>query len=177
MLELLAGVLVSLAAIAVVLEPLFGPASVIATDDHDLDVVELEESESPKIQALLTLREIEFDRETGKLSDEDYRVLKAKYSAIAVAAIRDEQQDSTGDAEALEEEAERIIQEVSKQSSSVCPSCGPRPEYDAVFCSSCGRPLRRSGATACSECGSGLPADAKYCASCGATVTAPALPG
>jgi hypothetical protein len=22
-----------------------------------------------------------------------------------------------------------------------CPSCGPRPESDAAFCSSCGRPL------------------------------------
>lgn len=26
-----------------------------------------------------------------------------------------------------------------------CPSCGPRPEADARFCSNCGRPISRAG--------------------------------
>jgi len=133
--------------------------------------------EEPRLQPGLFFltQEIEFDRETGKLSDADYRELKAKYSAVAVAAIREEEQESSGDAEALDDEAERIVQEASKRSSVVCTSCGPRPEHDAVFCSSCGRPLKYSGAAACPECGSGLPADAKYCAACGATVAAPVV--
>ena len=36
--------------------------------------------ETPKGVALAALKEIEFDRETGKLSDEDYAFLKGKYT-------------------------------------------------------------------------------------------------
>ena len=46
---------------------------------------------SPQAVALRALKEIEFDRATGKLSDSDYEQLKAKYTAEAVAAMRGEQ--------------------------------------------------------------------------------------
>ena len=36
---------------------------------------------------MAALREIEFDRETGKLSDDDYASLKAKYTGEALAAL------------------------------------------------------------------------------------------
>ena len=55
--------------------------------DADIDFTDIEESESPKIQALLALKEIEFDRETGKLSDEDYADMKATYQRAALTAI------------------------------------------------------------------------------------------
>ena len=63
--------------------------------------------------AIDALREIEFDRATGKLSDSDYDSLKATYTQRAVGAMRAE-------------------------GSSFCPRCGPRPEKDARFCSNCG---------------------------------------
>ena len=50
----------------------------------------LDPEETPKGIALAALKEIEFDRETGKLSDTDYEFLKAKYTAEAVEALRDE---------------------------------------------------------------------------------------
>ena len=43
--------------------------------------------------ALLALKEIEFDRETGKLSDEDYEMLKERYSAEALDALAEEAPD------------------------------------------------------------------------------------
>src|ERR1051326_5344418 len=46
--------------------------------------------------ALLSLKEIEFDRATGKLSDADYEALKARYSAEALAALAEEQLGSNG---------------------------------------------------------------------------------
>jgi len=69
--------------------------------------------------ALTALKEIDFDRETGKLSDADYEFLKAKYTALALDALR----------------AEQSALPASQQS---CSTCGPRPESDAIFCSTCG---------------------------------------
>jgi hypothetical protein len=58
MLELVAGVAVAIAAMAFVLEPLvrrIGDAGPVAPEP---DLTPLEESESPKVQALLALKEI-----------------------------------------------------------------------------------------------------------------------
>ncbi len=135
MLELIAGVIVALVALALVLEPLLAkepsPPSPV-----EPDVTSIEESESPKIRALLALKEIEFDRATGKLSDEDYAGLKAKYSAEAVEEIRRE--DVAGAAGAADDAAEHAVQLAKHAALVVCPACGPRPEPAAVFCSRCG---------------------------------------
>ncbi len=69
--------------------------------------------ESPAVDAL---RELEFDRETGKISDPDYAQLKARYTEQALVAMR-------------------------AGGSPVCERCGPRPENDAEFCSNCGSAL------------------------------------
>jgi hypothetical protein len=140
MLELLAGVAVAVAALALVLEPLvrrptLGPG--VAYDDAD--ALPMEESESPKVQALLALKEIEFDRATGKLSDEDYTELKARYGRDALAAIDAERQQVSLVAEA-EDPAEALIQ-AARSKLTICPRCGPRPETGAAFCSECGAPL------------------------------------
>jgi hypothetical protein len=64
------------------------------------------------------LRELEFDRQTGKISDSDYGTLKARYTEEAL-----------------------IVMRAAGSGSAVCPSCGPRPETDAAFCSNCGAQL------------------------------------
>jgi ribosomal protein L40E len=69
--------------------------------------------QSPAVEAL---RELEFDRETGKISDSDYDSLKSRYTAQALTAMR------AGNAR-------------------VCERCGPRPEADADYCSRCGAAL------------------------------------
>jgi hypothetical protein len=68
---------------------------------------------SPSVDAL---RELEFDRQTGKISDSDYDALKLRYTEQALAVMR------AGD-------------------TAVCEVCGPRPERDAEFCSKCGAAL------------------------------------
>jgi len=141
MLELVAGVAVAVAAMAFVLEPLIrrtgdlAPASVA----DEPDFTPLEESESPKVQALLALKEIEFDRATGKLSDDDYTELKTRYGRQAIAAMDAEQAQADVVAEA-EDPAEALIR-AARGGLAVCPNCGPRPESGASFCSECGRPL------------------------------------
>ncbi|HEU4988706.1 MAG TPA: hypothetical protein VFT41_02860 [Gemmatimonadaceae bacterium] len=36
-----------------------------------------------------------------------------------------------------------VLQPLFVDDHPVCPACGPRPEDDAVYCSSCGRRLER----------------------------------
>ena len=139
MLELVAGVAVAIATMAFVLEPLvrrIGDAGPVAPEP---ELTPLEESESPKVQALLALKEIEFDKATGKLSDADYAELKARYGRQAIAAMDAEQTQARVVAGA-EDPAEALIR-AARQDLAVCPSCGPRPETGATFCSECGRPL------------------------------------
>lgn len=128
--------------------------------------------------ALLALKEIEFDLATGKLSDADYAMLKERYSNEALVALDRDQRDeqrvaATVDPEALV--AARLSQLRSAQASGtpappLCPGCGPRPEPDALFCSSCGRVLAE--AAFCGSCGQRLSADSRFCAGCGSKVAA-----
>ncbi len=150
MLELIAGVIVALAALALVLEPLLVKEPPSPSTPVEPDFTSIEESESPKIRALLALKEIEFDRATGKLSDEDYAGLKAKYSAEAVEEIRKEEvagaaaAAAAAAAGAAAEAAEHAVQRAKRAALVVCSACGPRPEPAAVFCSRCGRLLSRT---------------------------------
>ena len=105
---LVIGTLLAIAALSFVLYPLLicaYPGPVEKTREHTRDN-----------NAIDALREIEFDRATGKLSDADYDSLKTSYTNKAISAMR-----SSGVA--------------------VCENCGQRPEADAKFCSRCGRAL------------------------------------
>jgi hypothetical protein len=142
MLELIAGVAVAIAALALILEPVARPSPAPAPDAADDDEIPLDESASPKVQALLALKEIEFDRATGKLSDEDFERLRARYSRQALSALDAEE---AGEARlaavaTADDPAEALIR-AARTGLRVCPACGPRPEADAAFCSECGRRL------------------------------------
>jgi len=117
------------------------------------------------IDAIAALREVEFDRETGKLSDSDYATLKAEYTRDALAALRaqDVAPSSVSDAEV---EAMILAYRAPRRS---CATCGPRPEPDALYCSTCGRFL----AGECARCGASVTEPgARYCPACGATLAA-----
>lgn len=171
-LEIIAALVVGAFALALVVEPMLRsgrPAS------SPLDLPDLEET--PRGIALAALREIEFDRETGKLSDTDYTDLKQQYTQAAVHAMRAEDRvaeaatpeipGATPDAvEAIISAKVRALRSVQPGAGTrACPSCGPRPEADADFCSNCGNRLP-TGAV-CAGCGAALAPDAKFCESCG----------
>jgi cytochrome c-type biogenesis protein CcmI len=82
---LIVGALLAVVALVIVLFPLF--------DDLALPKgrAPARETAAPSTEAVQALREIEFDRETGKLSDSDYAALKARYTREAVAALRAEE--------------------------------------------------------------------------------------
>ena len=173
MLELITGVVVAIVALLVVLQPLLRPdvgmAALRSPQPQD-DFGDIEESESPKIQALLALREIEFDRETGKLSDADYAFLKHKYAESAVSAIREERDvdQQTPPIENEDDAAEAMIARARSTRLSVCPTCDHKLEVGSIFCSNCGRSLIVDDSLPrCWVCGADLPSDVKFCGECG----------
>jgi len=146
--EALLAFLIGSAALMLILFPLLRPAESAPAPAWELPELE----ETRKGQALIALKEIEFDLATGKLSDADFSELKRKFTNEAVAAMR--------------EEGEGVAAPAAAPSAGVqsCPRCGPRPEKDAIFCSSCGG---RLGVAACAGCGATLASGSKFCEGCG----------
>ena len=132
--------------------------------------------------AIDALREIEFDRATGKLSDDDYSALKAQYTRTALVEMRSipaaagvaaatptaVAPNPGADGGLVVDPAEAAVLRYRSVRRS-CETCGPRPEPDPVFCSSCGTYLKG----ACSHCGATIDTPAsRYCASCGSSLAA-----
>jgi rRNA maturation endonuclease Nob1 len=175
--EALAAAAVGLAVLWLVLQPLLRPSGREA-----LPLEPVDPEETPKGIALTALKEIEFDRETGKLSDSDYEFLKGKYTAAALDALRRESEEvASDDIEAMIAAKVRALRSASAATPSntptllsdshpSCTTCGPRPEADAIFCSSCGR--RLPSRSACDRCGAALTPDSRFCESCGRQVAA-----
>jgi len=110
--------------------------------------------------AIAALREIEFDRATGKLSEADYAQLKEQYTRQALARMRQAPAMTEG---AEEDELEATIRAYRAERPS-CDRCGPRSEADAIFCSSCGQYLPGR----CEQCGRRVEeAGARFCSACG----------
>jgi len=169
MLELIVGILVATGATYYVLRPILRPepegfgmpsGGGDEGDDPGDDL-------SPQAVALRALKEIEFDRATGKLSDADYDDLHAKYQSAALAAMRED----AGARGAPAPAAPRAPAVAGAPRAPACPVDGPRPELDAVFCSACGRRLGTAPGY-CARCGSALDTDARYCNRCGSRVAA-----
>lgn len=129
------------------------------------------------------IREIEFDRQIGNLSEGDYHDLRDRYKAKALATLksihdlevaaaaapRAQAHDVPEDNAEVEDEIEAAVRQRRGRRQtgpipSACPVCGTDGEPGANFCSGCGSPVEAR----CENCGEPhSPAD-KFCADCGA---------
>jgi hypothetical protein len=114
--------------------------------------------------AIAALREIEFDRATGKLSDSDYAVLRERYASQALATMR-----SGGAKTPVVEDAAEAAVRAYRSAHPTCGKCGIRPETDAIYCSNCGNYLPGK----CVSCGVAVTAaGVRYCLDCGTRLAA-----
>jgi hypothetical protein len=171
MLELIAGVLLAAFAAYYVLRPVLHPPAAESSTTGMDEGEDPGDDLSPQAVALRALKEIEFDRATGKLSDTDYDELKRKYEAAALAALRGEGAPAVTRA-APAPAAQRAPAVAGASRAPACPTHGRRPEADALFCSECGRRLGAAAAGYCVRCGSALASDSRYCNGCGARIAA-----
>src|SRR5690554_175233 len=130
--------------------------------DHDLRRVG--ELAARKAGLLESLREVEFDYKTGKLTDEDYQAAKSRYERATIKTMRalDEIHGGRGWENAVDDElnqriavmqqreqaahrAEAAAHSATKVNAEIeCPDCGKQLEADARFCSKCGTTLEQS---------------------------------
>lgn len=155
MLALLVGTVLAVCTLAFVLYPLLAGSPPMVRRRAVVDA-----APAPEHEAVVALREIEFDRATGKLSDADYDELRERYTERALESIRA--------AAAPVDAAEAAVLAYRSRLRS-CARCGPRPEPDAEYCSNCG--LFLPGA--CGSCGAAATEPgAAFCTSCGRQLAA-----
>ena len=166
--------LVIVGSIALVAYPLFR-----RSDELDVAFVGLSD---PVLENLVTqrdatysaIKDLENDHAMGKLSDQDYRSLRAKYEMKAVAILQEldafsgskPDGKSSANDELIENEVARL-RRGSPSGSLKCPKCGTAHTADDVFCAKCGTSLR--GAR-CPSCGKRAALGDKFCSKCGATI-------
>ena len=185
---LVLGTVLALGALTLVLSPLLSGEAEVRADDEKSVAAEVARVRAARAKrsgrdeeqldgAVAALREIEFDRETGKLSDSDYAELKTRYTREALAELRasDAREVSAAgvvvgavavvvptpadDADPVEAAIRR-----ARDNQRSCGVCGPRPEPDATYCSSCGRYLPG----ACAKCGTNVDlVGSRFCGGCG----------
>ncbi len=173
MMEEIAAGVVGLTLLWLVGQPMLFPSTIT------LDPIEPPDAEeTPRGQALLALKEIEFDRATGKLSEEDFTQLHNRYSAAAIAVLDAEPATAapSGSSDDVEALISARVAEISAPGHAAGTVSGPRclvhgtaAESDALFCPTCGVGLL-STVGSCLQCGTTVPADAGFCPGCGASV-------
>jgi hypothetical protein len=170
--ELILGVLLAAGGVYFVLRPILAPSTAGSAPGDSDTALDPEDDLSARAVALRALKEIEFDRATGKLGDADYDALKGKYTAEALEALREDAAVKVPpEAARRPAGAAPASRAAAPSAARACPTHGARPESDADFCSECGRRLAPA-AGFCSRCGTSLEPDARFCARCGGRVAA-----
>ncbi len=182
---LVLGTLLALGALTLVLSPLLSGEAEVRAEDEQRAAKEAARIKAARARrsgreeesldgAVAALREIEFDRETGKLSDSDYAELKTRYTREALAELRaaDAREAPTAPVFtpvavlSIDESADPVEAAIrrARENQRSCGVCGPRPEPDATYCSSCGRYLPG----ACAKCGTSVDlVGSRFCSGCG----------
>lgn len=159
---LIIGTVLAIGALAYVLYPLFVDAP------EPMAVPAAAPERRRDDSAIVALREIEFDRATGKLSESDYLELRGQYAPRALAELRGSEAATPAVGESFEDLIEARVR-AYRDARLSCGTCGLRPEPDAVYCSTCGSFLPG----ACPHCGAQVGERAAgFCSSCGGALGA-----
>lgn len=107
-----------------------------------------------------TLRDLDTDRQLGKLDAADYTALREKYMARAADILREiDVLRGEGDGRAASDEIEQEVAALRKKAPApvkkVQPAPKAVPETEQLLCSNCGRPYT-AGDKFCARCGNVL---------------------
>jgi hypothetical protein len=166
------GTLLALVALSLVLSPLISDDSAADAKRATRDATDASERQARHAvsSAVDALREIEFDRATGKLSDSDYDALRTRYTRAALAELR--HADAAGASPVAAAVSDDVVEAAIRRAAvgnQPCRVCGPRPEPDAIYCSNCGRYLPET----CGACGEPVElTSAQFCIKCGEQLSA-----
>jgi len=122
--------------------------------------------ERPAYAAVLrALRDLDFDHQTGKVSDEDHARVRPELLLQAAQAM--EAVPAETDVEAMiEAEVMRLRLEMRSGSADRCAGCGNELHKGDRFCPACGR----AAAVHCPGCGELIHDADRFCAWCGVSL-------
>jgi len=186
-LELLIKIVLALGVVAYVGLPLLKTQF---EDDTEVMSEEAEDLYRRKESTYSAIKELEFDYKTGKLSDQDYAELDAKYRADAIEVLETidmMEHGATAPAKTPSGDAPKKRGKGLKPRPAaalerfVCVECEQENSQGARFCGGCGSELGgeivvKSGngsqapSSECVDCGKPVKDGHKFCASCGAEV-------
>ena len=122
------------------LEPVFSGRGAPLYDGED----EYDEGAARRRVALTALRDLEYDRATGKLDGSDYEALKTDLSHEALRHLAEEPPGGAGPAvDSASRELEEEIEEIRRalREGLQCGSCGYLNGTGARYCGRCGEVL------------------------------------
>lgn len=131
-----------------------------------VDEPEAPEAREQYQQALLALRELDFDHQLEVVGDEDYAALRVELLAQAAQAREAAEAPRADDLEARIEAAVRARrgqQQNDATASRLCYHCGVAMDAADKFCSECGSPATSD----CPRCGQQADPNDRFCVSCG----------
>ena len=115
----------------------------------------LEKLKNKKDNAYATIRELEFDLSMGKLSEEDFQILKRQYLQEAVGYMKamdklksppaaiSKPMDTDLEEEIEQENTASRTPESTQRKYIYCTSCGAKAAVERRFCAACGLNLHK----------------------------------
>ena len=138
-------VLLTIGTFALVMYPFFRKQAMPSTVVKD---EALQELSSRRDTTYSMLKELEFDFQTGLLTEEDYRDLETRYKDKAVSILKGMDTSTKGTKRrkgtGVEEVIEKQVSELRRGKGQFCPQCGERYQKGDRFCSRCGARLEKS---------------------------------
>lgn len=141
---MLGGILLAAGVMLFVLEPVFSGRGAPLYDGVD----DFDEGAARRRVALTALRDLEYDRATGKLDGGDYELLKTELSREALQHLEPRTR-GRGDpaAERASRELEEEIEQIRRalREGLQCADCGHLNAFGARYCAECGAALGSGG--------------------------------
>lgn len=165
LISLIVVLIVAVVAFIYVAEPLRKPATTLRADEDD----ELADLIQRKDAVMRSIKEVEFDYQTGKLSEEDFDAYDQRMRQQAISLIRQIEKRSP-EVAGLDAELEIMIASRRKTkitTPSTVNGTTPAPAVQAEKASS-----QDSDIIFCHECGTKAKTTDKFCAQCGTALRA-----
>jgi hypothetical protein len=135
-----AAILLAVLTFAFVTYPLFKKrfSPIQVAEDEDL-----RQLQSRRDTTYSMLKELDFDYQSGILTEEDYHDLEARYKKKAISILKDI--DDFGKGPGIEEKIEEQVAALRQSKDRFCSQCGAGRQEDDRFCSRCGVRLSQEG--------------------------------
>ena len=143
----------------------------------------LDELLAQREAAFQALRELSFDHQVGKITDEDFTAFEANlklHAADTLRALDRWEAQSDADLDDVLERAVRARRNALRADGGACPACGAACAAGDKFCPACGAlltapptpPQPAAAGRACPRCGRPAEAGDRFCAGCGQALPA-----